>query len=106
MHPGILGAGAADGSIVAMRGTSFASPQAARLIAEESAEHNGTDMSERERLGNRGNKVEENKNLSNKAKRARARFRKKKRPDELIDVIGRGRVESQENPRVDRLGNQ
>lgn len=34
MHPGVLSAGAANGSVVAFRGTSFAAAQATRLIAK------------------------------------------------------------------------
>lgn len=39
MHPGILAAGAANGSVVAFRGTSFAAAQATRLIAKHLIEH-------------------------------------------------------------------
>lgn len=104
MHPGVLGAGGADGSVVAMRGTSFASPQAARLIAEELAEARFLHQSEKRRLFVRAKKLEDEDHANETSRKTRKRFSAKPRLDDWTEVMGRGRVEPQEERQADRIG--
>lgn len=58
-HRGLLGAGASDGSVVAMSGTSFASAQATRCLVEGWLAYGHTMTSEDDRLGNLAEKHEQ-----------------------------------------------
>lgn len=93
-HFGILSAGAANGSVVAMRGTSFASSQAAREIARlllKESEINETEMQMLLEI---------------------ARATEWQTPPvhanpfavDLTETLGEGRIESPLNPRVNRTG--
>lgn len=84
-HFGILAAGSSDGSAVAQRGTSFASSQAAREVIKY--------------LLAKGRTRDLEKILESLARKADP-----KRPSEIVEVVGYGRMPSPVKPLVDRMG--
>ncbi|WP_120631349.1 hypothetical protein [Ruegeria sp. EL01] len=84
-HFGILAAGSSDGSVVALRGTSFASSQAARAVIKH--------------LVTTGSSRDVEKILVSLARKA-----DRHRPPELIEVVGAGRILSPVQRRIRRMG--
>ncbi len=98
-HFGILAAGAANGSVVAMRGTSFASSQATRQIAETLLDDPNPYKSEKLRLFQIAMKAEAKDEIESQKGTTR-RF-----PGRIdIDNAGGGRIDSPLDQRVSRTG--
>ncbi|MEM8577747.1 MAG: S8 family serine peptidase [Pseudomonadota bacterium] len=104
MLPGILASGGADGSVAALRGTSFAAPQAARLIAERLVDGDRPDWSERKRLFEEAQKLEDGLVVSDEVIAARRDFLRRPPLTDTVEVIGGGRVPRQGARRIDRRG--
>ena len=93
-HFGILAAGANNGSVVAMRGTSFASSQAARVVAQSLIDDDKAEDTARERL-------------IQKAKQSNAQSHSifgYPHHDALREILGAGRIPSPLITRVERRG--
>jgi hypothetical protein len=100
-HFGILSAGAANGSVAAMRGTSFASSQATRRIAESLLQYNDPTISEKERLFKIADSAEHND------RQARLNGTPPFHASPLdIENAGAGRVKSPLRSRVSRTGRE
>ena len=98
-HFGVLSAGASNGSVVAMRGTSFASAQATRRVVQSLLTDPDDDVSEEERL----------LEIARKAEDRNSEAPNREIPPELLGKIGTenagaGRIESPLSPRVSRTG--
>ncbi len=101
-HFGILSAGAANGSVIAMQGTSFASSQATRLVVKSVLKDPDSGLTENQRLffAAKASEAEDKK-------RRRVRtppYHAGKYQNELIEVLGGGRIPSPLKPRVNRTG--
>lgn len=93
MHFGILAAGGADGSVAAMRGTSFASAQAARSLLQFILDNEGHQGSASEALFKIARQAENDGYPHGN-----------KFEDNLIESLGGGRINSPLDFRVDRMG--
>ncbi len=96
---GILGAGASDGSAVAMRGTSFATPQATRCTIMDILERSASAKSVQGRLFDLASEEEERRR---KGATSGDNALAKTAQDRLIEVIGAGRINSPMDRAVDR----
>jgi hypothetical protein len=97
-HFGFLAAGSADGSVAAMRGTSFASSQATRCVVDHLMASGSQQLSVSEILF----QLAENTEL------ARSKGKLRRQYPELADIeqAGRGRIERPKTSRIDRTGYQ
>lgn len=93
-HFGILSAGAANGSVVAMRGTSFASSQAAREIARLLLNEPGDSDTGMQMIAD----------IAEATERHRPQVHANPMAADLTRTLGKGRIESPLHPRVSRTG--
>ena len=89
---GVLGQGSADGSMVALRGTSFATPQASWILINHLVRDPGSLESSGGILFGLARASEEGRTFPPFAKA----------PSEMIDVLGSGRIDRPVRPQVSR----
>ena len=99
-HFGILSAGAANGSVVAMQGTSFASAQATRFIAMGYMQDSYSNYKSHKQYLYLSAKVMNKKDYNSRQNKNPPYYRSHTDPE----TTGGGRLDSPLNPRVNRTG--